>query len=300
MGEVVEQQEVDPRQLLTVVGFPPAAVPAPRARPGVPGGMLPVATTPARSARRARRTPGGPSRRRGRSSQRWGLPRERDDPLVCAHMDAGLLQAGIIFDLPLDVLHDLVVLPLDRLSFRPRHHCQLIAYVPCALDGPGDLSGSLLLGLTVHLPAERDHAGLGRDVDVTAADPFVREQGQLGLEGEPGVRDLPRGGRAGVLDRALYGGHLAGGRPLGGEAGAREQPQTQPQHRNHRSPCHVCVSSLATVFKGKPVPALLRSPGGRSRSRTGRRAILDVFRDRSRCRSPAVRNDVRATDTLVP
>jgi hypothetical protein len=34
-------------------------------------------------------------------------------------------------------------------------------------------------------------------VDVPAADPFVREQGQLGLEGEPGVRELPRGGRAG-------------------------------------------------------------------------------------------------------
>ena len=31
-----------------------------------------------------------------------------------------------------------------------------------------------------------------------------------------------------------------------------------------------------------------------------RRAILDVFRHRSRCRSPAVPNDVRAADTLVP
>ena len=170
-------------------------------------------------------------------------------------MDAGVLQAGITLDSLLDVLHDLLILPIDPISYLPRHHRQLIVHVPCALDGSRDLPSRLLLGLAVHLPAEFDHALLGRDVDIRAADPFVREQGQLGLEGEPGVRDLPGGGFACVLDRALGGGHRAAGRPLGDEPGSREDPQTQHQHRNHRFPCHACLPFSITLLKRNPVPA---------------------------------------------
>ncbi len=122
--------------------------------------------------------------------QRRRLPRQRDDPLLGAHVDVGLLQGRILLDPLLDVRHDLVVLPIDHFPLRLGTTVNWLTTFLCPSIVRAISSAAFCSSALATFPWSVITPFTVFTLTSCTAHPFVAQQGQLGLEGKPGVRDL--------------------------------------------------------------------------------------------------------------